>query len=591
MKILDRITSLRSLMQERGVAGYLIFGTDPHLSEYVPATWRTREWISGFTGSFGKVAITKDSAALWTDSRYFIQAEKQLSGTGIEMIKDRQADTISVDRWFAHKVKQGEVVAVDGRSVSAAEAATLEQNLGAKGFTLDLTIDLVSPLWSDRPKISDELIVDYPVQFAGKTRVEKLEQIRNQLTNAGCDATIIGQLDDLAWCFNLRGNDITYNPLFTGYGYIDHRHALLFVDQQKISKQLLEVLEREGVEVMNYESIFLFLEKIESKSIYLDPDRINSLIYQAVSIQNKVITGISFPTLSKSVKNQVEIAGMRAAHVRDGVAMVNFLYWFYHHPRKERITELSVAQKLREFRADHDFSRGDSFAPIVAFGPHGAIVHYSANGASDVEIQPDGILLIDSGGQYLDGTTDITRTISTGRITAKQQTDFTLVLKGMIQLAMVLFPENTKGSSLDILARKALWNCGLNYGHGTGHGVGHYLSVHEGPMSIRQETNSEPIRSGQIVTDEPGLYREGEYGIRIENVLLCKPEMNSDFGNFLSFDVLTLCPIETKLINRHLLDEIELLWLNSYHERVFKALGNQLHDEIKIWLAEQCAPI
>lgn len=591
MKVLERVTSLRYLMKERGIDGYLVYGTDPHLSEYVPDAWRSREWISGFTGSYGKVAITQNQAALWTDSRYFLQAESQLTGSGIEMIKDRQADTISIERWLEQELTPGSIVAIDGLTISAAEANVLEQKLGAKGITLELNIDLVSHIWENRPNLPQTIVTDYPVRFAGCIRSEKLKIVRNRLTENGAEATLICQLDDLAWSFNLRGSEINYNPLFTGYGYIDQQQAILFISEGKVLPALSDVLEREGVQVINYESIFSFFEQLNSISFYLDPDRTNSLIYRLIAKQNKIIDGLSIPTLLKSIKNEVEISGIREAHVRDGVAMVNFLYWFDENFKKEKITELTIGEKLREFRSEQVDFMGESFSPIVGFGPHGAIVHYSATSETELEIKPDGILLFDTGGQYLDGTTDITRTITTGKVTLKQQSDYTLVLKGMIQLAKAIFPENTKGYSLDILARKALWDNGLNYGHGTGHGVGHYLSVHEGPMSIRQEYNAEPIRAGQVITDEPGIYREGQYGIRIENVLVCKNECLSEYGRFLSFDTLTLCPIDRKLINRQLLADDELVWLNAYHAKVLTELKSLLNPEVLKWLKIQCEPI
>jgi len=578
-------------MKKNGIDGYLIYGTDPHLSEYFPDAWRSREWISGFTGSYGKVAITHDRVALWTDSRYFIQAESQMSGTGIEMIKDRQADTISVDRWMEQELRTASIVAIDGLTISASEATLLEQKLGAKGITLKLDIDLVSPIWENRPALPQTSVADFPVCFAGCSRSEKLRIIRNRLTENNAEATLICQLDDLAWSFNLRGSEINYNPLFTGYGYIDQQHAFLFISEGKVSQELTDALERDGVQVKSYKSIFPFLEQLDSFSIYLDPDRTNSLIYRSIAKRNKVIVGLSISTLLKSVKNEVEISGIKEAHIRDGVAMVNFLYWFDEHFGKQKITELTIGEKLKEFRSEQSNFKGESFSPIVGFGPHGAIVHYSATPETDVEILSDGILLFDTGGQYLDGTTDITRTIATGKVTPKQQSDFTLVLKGNIQLAKAVFPENTKGYSLDILARKALWNNGLNYGHGTGHGVGHYLSVHEGPMSIRPEYNGEPIRAGQIITNEPGLYREGEYGIRIENVLLCKNECQSEYGRFLSFETITLCPIDRRLVNRQLLTDDEITWLNSYHAKVLTKLESHMKPEILKWLKIQCEPI
>lgn len=591
MSVIDRITSLRGLMLENSIDAAIISGTDPHLSEYIPNYWQSREWISGFSGSYGKVAITQTRAALWTDSRYFIQAESQLSGTGISMIKDRQTDSITISQWLEQELKEGSVVSINGLTISAAEANSLEINLSAKGISLDINSDLVSPVWKNRPSLPQSMIIDYPVAFAGVSRSQKLAQIRIRLKETDSRSTLICQLDDLAWTFNLRGNDIKYNPLFTGYGYVDQYEAILFVGIEKLSVHLIDELTSDGIRVMEYESIFSVLVEKNLAKVSLDPDRTNSLIYRFVSRQCDVIDGLSFPTLLKSVKNEVEIAGMREAHLRDGVAMVNFLYWFDKNFRKEIITELTIANKLKEFRADQSWFMGESFCPTVAFGSHGAIVHYSTTPESDVEIGSDGILLIDSGGQYLDGTTDITRTIATGDVTTEQKSDFTLVLKGMIQLAMAVFPVNTKGYSLDILARKALWNKGLNYGHGTGHGVGHYLSVHEGPMSIRPENNNEPIRAGQILSDEPGLYREGKYGIRVENVLVCNHECQTDFGKFLSFEILTMCPIDIKLINPELLTVEELRWLNDYHNVVLTKLKPYLNGDAFKWLLAQCAPV
>lgn len=589
MNVISRITSLRGLMLENSIDAVIISGTDPHLSEYIPDYWQSREWISGFSGSYGKVAITQTRAALWTDSRYFIQAESQLSGTGIAMIKDRQADSITINQWLEQELKEGSVVSMNGLTISAAEANSLEINLSAKGITLDINSDLVSPIWKNRPPLPQSMIIDYPLAFAGVSRSQKLAHIRIRLNESDAQSTMICQLDDLAWTFNLRGNDIKYNPLFTGYGFVDQNEAILFVEIKKLSVHLIDELEKDGIRVMGYESIFSVLEEKSLTKVCLDPDRTNSLIYRFISRQCDVIDGLSFPTLLKSIKNEVEIAGMRQAHLRDGVAMVNFLYWFDEIFRNEIITELTIANKLKEFRADQSFFMGESFCPTVAFGSHGAIVHYSTTPESDVEIQSDGILLIDSGGHYLDGTTDITRTIATGEVTPEQKSDFTLVLKGMIQLAMAVFPINTRGYSLDILARNALWNKGLNYGHGTGHGVGHYLSVHEGPMSIRPENNNEPIRAGQILSDEPGLYREGKYGIRIENVLVCNNECQTDFGSFLSFDTLTMCPIDRKLINPELLSIDELRWVNTYHNIVLTKLKPHLNREVLKWLTAQCA--
>ena len=591
MSIINRVASVRNLMKSERIDALIIYGTDPHLSEYVPNNWRSIEWISGFTGSYGRVVITQDQAMLWTDSRYFIQAESQLKNTGFIMMKDRQADSISVEQWLKKVLEPGSKVAIDGRTLPANEANKLKEELSAKSIHLIITKDLVSPNWINRPSLPQTSVIDYPVRFAGQSRTTKLLEIRNKLTEYQAEATLICQLDDLAWSFNLRGNEVRYNPLFTGFGYIDHRKAILFINEEKIPAALCDILKSEGIDVMHYESIWDLLSERIPTSVYLDPDHTNSLAYQFFSEKTCVVDGVAIPTLLKSIKNEVEIAGMRAAHRRDGAAMVNFLYWLDKYSGKEEITELSVAERLRAFRADQKYFMDESFSPIVAFGIHGAIVHYNATPETDFKITPDGILLIDTGGQYLDGTTDITRTVPVGKVSKQQRTDFTLVLKGMIALAKMVFPVGTKGYSLDIMARKSLWENGLNYGHGTGHGVGHYLSVHEGPIGIRPEYNRENIQKGQIITDEPGLYREGKYGIRIENVLLCENKSISEYGQFLSFDTLTLCPIDRRLINLELLNKDELKWLNAYHKRVLVGLKPYLKSEVVNWLTKQCAPM
>ncbi len=591
MNVIERITSLRNLMRLEKIDAMLIYGTDPHLSEYVPSAWRSIEWISGFTGSYAKVVITRDKALLWTDSRYFIQAENQLKGNGFLIMKERQSDTIPIDQWLNLELSPGNTIAIDGQTVSHIEINNLGKHFNANGLNFLINKDLISQIWNNRPLMVNNPIVDYPLNFAGSSRSEKLSEIRKRLSDNHADATMICQLDDLAWSLNLRGSEINYIPCFTGYAFITHDQAFIFLNKVSISSKLTENLKTEGISVFDYESLFSVLEMNLPSTIFLDPDRTNSIIYSFYAQRSSIIDGISIPTQLKSIKNKVEISGMRAAHRRDGVAMVNFLYWFDKHSQSDQITEMSLAEKLRSFRSDQKYFIGESFSPIVGFGPHGAIVHYSATPETDATIKKDGILLIDSGGQYLDGTTDITRTISIGKVNSDQRCDFTLVLKGMINLAKAKFPAGTKGHSLDALARNALWSNGLNYGHGTGHGIGHYLSVHEGPMSIRSEYNHEPIREGQIMSNEPGLYRQDQYGIRIENVILCQNEKFSAFGPFLSFETLTLCPIDKKLIKRNLLNADELSWLNGYHKNVLRQLKPYLKPEVVKWLTIQCSSL
>ena len=589
MNSIEKITLLRDHLRANAVDALILTGTDPHLSEYPTPEWRDILWLSGFSGSYSRMVITMTKALLWTDSRYFIQAESQLGGSGILLMKDKLTDTISIENWLKNELNAGSRVAVDGLTISGSYRAKLESELRAKGISLIINLSLVSSIWKNRPTTSQLKIVDYPIRFSGQSRSDKLSQIRNKLLNHNADATIISQLDDLAWSFNLRGSEIDYNPLFTGYGYVDNNQAILFVKEGRITSELTSELSNDGIGVESYDSLFSIVAKYCPATIYLDPERTNSIVYSFFSDKYAVIHGIAIPARLKSIKNRIEIAGIKAAHRRDGVAMVNFLHWF--QCEKCEKTELSVAQKLKEFRAQQRNYKSESFGSIVGFGPHGAIVHYSATTNTNAVIESNGILLIDSGGQYLDGTTDITRTIGVGITSAKQKKDFTLVLKGMINLSNIVFPVGTKGHSLDIIARKHLWNNYLNYQHGTGHGIGHFLSVHEGPMSIRSESNEESILEGQILSNEPGIYREGEYGIRIENVIVCKKAGSSSYGSFNSFETLTLCPIDKKMILAGLLSQEELLWINNYHRTVLRRLKQYLKPNVLEWLTNACSPI
>jgi Xaa-Pro aminopeptidase len=592
MSIVERLNLLRGLMKKTNMEAYIINGNDPHLSEYVPSRWKTREWISGFTGSYGRVVVTSEKAALWTDSRYFIQAENELKGSGIILMKDRQADTIPYEEWLLREVPEKSFIGVDGMTLSISEEKKISRKLSAKGILLIKDRDLVHEIWKDRPSMPEGEIFDYPLKYAGISRIEKMNMIRRSMVEKEASATLICMLDDLAWTFNIRGNDIEYTPLALGYGYIDSDRSILFIKNNKVPQSLKFSLESENVEIRDYDSIITFLQDLKINSLLIDPDRVNSLFGDLISSNIKVIEGISIPTILKSVKNEQEIRGIKNAHHKDGLAMVKFLHWLYFSLEKEELSELSVSQKLKEFRSEQEDFIEESFYPIVGYKEHGAIVHYHVNTGSNSLIKAEGILLIDSGGQYLDGTTDITRTIALGNaVTEQQQRDFTLVLKGMIQLSKAVFPAHCKGYSLDILARKALWRNHLDYGHGTGHGVGHFLSVHESPVSIRQDFNPYTIKEGNVLSNEPGVYIEGKYGIRTENLLLCRKDNQADLGEFLSFETLTLCPIDRKLINKKLLEEEEIQWINEYHERIMREIGQNLETEMQNWLKIQCSSL
>ncbi|GET25233.1 aminopeptidase P family protein [Prolixibacter sp. NT017] len=592
MTVPERLAAARDLMKQRGIDAWIISGTDPHMSEYLPKYWYTREWISGFTGSYGKVVVTQEEAILSTDSRYFLQAEEQLAGTGIQLVKDlRQPGDVPYIGWLKKALPEGSKVAINGLTISVSEKRSLEASLGAKGITLEITIDLVSELWEDRPSLPNSPAYELMPEFAGTSRKEKLAMLRNSLREKEADGMVITALDELAWIFNLRGSDIDYNPVFVGYGYINREEAHLFVPEGKIDSALAEKLELEGIRIGGYDEFLSFVKNVADKTLLIDPSRTSALLFESVPKSCRIVEASSLANLLKSVKGPIEIEGMKKAHVRDGAAMVNFLYWLENHLGKEKITELTVDGKLREFRAEQDLFAGESFHSIVGYADHGAVVHYSVTEETDKEVMPEGFLLIDSGGQYLDGTTDITRTVAVGQLSEQQKSDFTLVLRGMIGLSLARFPEGTRGVALDILARKPLWDSDMDYGHGTGHGVGHFLNVHEGPMSIRQDLNPEIIRPGQILSNEPGIYKTGQYGIRTENMILCVPGNESEFGQFLKFETLTRCPIDTSAVVPELLTTEEREWLNDYHHVVLQEVGPLVSTPVREWLTAKCARI
>jgi len=574
-------------MQKISLDAYIIYGTDPHLSEYLPAHWQTRPFISGFTGSAGMVIISNEKAALWTDSRYFLQAEEELSGTGIELIKMRTPGFPEPPEWLKANLKTGAQVGTDESCISVNQFRTIQKSLHQSGMFLKESGDLLNEIWTNRPTLPDSQIYEHELQFACTDRKTKIKSICTELENSGASLQIITALDDLAWTFNLRGNDVECNPVFMAYACISSENTILFIDDQKLAPELKNKLETEGIQLMAYNDLPTFLKKIpETARILLDPDRTNHAILKNIPAYCNVIESMSVPCKLKAIKSENEIRNIRQAMRKDGVAMVEFLFWLENNLGKIPVTEFTVAGKLTEFRSKQADYKGISFFPIVGYKEHGAIVHFHVTEENALPIEKNGFLLFDSGGQYLDGITDITRTIALSELTNQQKTDFTLVLKGMISLSMAKFPLNTRGYHLDILARKDLWKHGLNYGHGTGHGVGYFLNVHEGPMSIRQEFNDRAIESGMVLSNEPALYRLGEYGIRTENLIVCQKDEITEFGNFLSFDTLTICPIDTKAIDISLLNPEEIDWLNSYHQMVFDELAPLLNEEHKAFLKE-----
>lgn len=585
--IKKRISDLRTKMQQNEIEAYVIFGTDPHLSEYIPARWQTRPFISGFTGSAGMVIISREKAALWTDSRYFLQAEEQISGTGIELVKMRTPGYPEPAEWLKMNLNTGAQVGTDESCISVSQFRTMQNNLNLSGIILKESGDLLNEIWTNRPTLPDSEIYEHELKFACTDRKSKIAAICSELDKSSANMQIITALDDLAWTFNLRGSDVEFNPVFMAYACVSGEKTILFCETGKLSLLLKNKLKSEGIQIKEYDELTDFLRQLHATAkILVDPDRTNHAILKNIPAHCKVIEGLSIPCRLKAIKTEDEIRNIRQAMRKDGVAMLEFLFWLKNNLGKIPVTEYTVAEKLNECRSKQPDFKGISFYPIVGYKEHGAIVHFHVLEDNALPVEKDGFLLFDSGGQYLDGTTDITRTVALSELTSRQKKDFTIVLKGMISLTLAKFPINTRGYHLDILARKDMWQHGMNYGHGTGHGVGYFLNVHEGPMAIRQEFNDRVIEAGMVLSNEPAFYQLGEYGLRTENMIVCVKDESTEFGDFLSFDTLTLCPIDTNAIDKSLLNPEEINWLNSYHQRVFEELEPMVNEELKAYLKE-----
>lgn len=576
-------------MQSKSISAYITYSTDPHSGEYVPAHWESRKWITGFTGSAGTAVITSDDGGLWTDSRYFIQAEEQLTDTGLKLFKERIPETPSIPQWLCRVLKKGERVGIDGYTTPLQTVNELRNELSAYGIEVVMIEDPYKTIWNDRPDLPDNKPFILEEKYSGESASSKISTIRNHISNTGTDYILISALDEIAWTLNMRGTDIECNPLFVSYLLISEKEATLYINKNKLTETTVDYLQSQGVGHRNYEDIESDLTAISGRKIAMSPS-INFAMYNAASEHNTVFIQASPVSEYKAVKNQTEINGFRNAMLRDGVAMVRFLIWLQKNIGNGNLTELSIDEQLYKERSAMENFRGISFATIAGYQEHGAIVHYEADEQSASTLKPEGLLLIDSGAQYLDGTTDITRTIPLGPTTEEQKKDYTLVLKGFIQLAMAEFPQGTCGTQLDVLARLAMWKEGINYGHGTGHGVGHFLNVHEGPHQIRMNNVPTPLQPGMTVTNEPGIYRAGKYGIRTENTMLTVPSRKTDFGEFYKFEQLTLCPINTEAILWDMLSQEETNWLNEYHETVYSKLSPLLTDEEKQWLRNATNP-
>ena len=591
--ICNRIEALRDVMRREGIDAFIFPSTDPHNGEYVPAHWEGRKWISGFNGSAGTAVVTMTDAALWTDSRYFIAAEEQLRGTGFRLMKERVEGTPSITRWLGMKLAtvQSPTVGVDGTVNSASSVASLITELRAEGgITVRTNFDPLALIWTDRPPVPQDKVSIHPLEYAGEPCHEKMARIRQQLKSMHAYGMLVSALDDIAWTLNLRGTDVHCNPVFVSYLLIDTKSATLFVDRAKLTPEVEAYLEAEGVAVAGYADVRRGLERYGEYNILMDDNETCYTLFNIPQCQ-KVVAPSPIPAM-KAVKNPTEIEGFRRAMLRDGVALVKFMRWLRPAVEAGGQTEMSVDAKLTALRAAQELYRGLSFDTIAAYREHGAIVHYEATPETDAELRPEGLILIDSGAQYLDGTTDITRTVALGPVTDEERLVYTLVLKGHIQLELCKFPRGASGTQLDALARKDMWAYGYNYLHGTGHGVGSYLNVHEGPHQIRMEYKPAPLVEGMTVTDEPGIYLPGRFGVRTENTLLVVPYRETGFGRFLQFEPLTLCPIDTAPVITDMLTGDEKAWLNAYHRTVFDRIAPLLDDEAdRQWLANACAAI
>lgn len=591
--IQQRIEALREELRREHLGAFIFPTTDPHHSEYTADHWKGREWISGFNGSAGTAVVTLHSAALWTDSRYFIAAAQQLEGTEYQLMKMKMEGTPTMAEWLGGELSQTDCheVGIDGMTSSTNVIEELVRDLRQQGgITLRTNFDPLQRIWTDRPAIPMQPIVPQPIEYTGEDTRSKLTRIRQALRRQHADGMLMAALDDIAWTLNLRGSDVHCCPVFVSFLLLTTQTATLFVHEGKLTPAARQSLQQAGVTIAPYDSVREALARYPEYNILADPDEVSHTLMQSIRAQQTVREPSPVPAL-KAVKSETEQAGFRQAMLRDGIALVRFLRWLKPAVQAGGQSEMSIDRKLTALRAEQPLFRGLSFDTIAAYGPHGAIVHYEATPATDALLRPEGLLLLDSGAQYQDGTTDITRTIALGPLTDEQRRIYTLVLKGHIQLQMLCFPDGASGTQLDAIARRDLWSEGLNFLHGTGHGVGSYLNVHEGPHQIRMEYRPAPLHAGMTITDEPGIYLEGKFGVRIENTLLIQPYTETAFGRFLRFETLTLCPIDKAPIMPELLTPAEVLWLDNYHETVYQKLSPHLDEAERQWLREATAPI
>lgn len=591
MNHLEKLAAIRGLMKEQGIDGYIIPSSDPHISEYLPERYKCIAWASGFTGSAGTLAITQDFAGLWTDSRYFVQANEQLAGTGFELVKLKVQGSAEYADWMAEKLPAGATVAFDGNLASLQVAQAVQQTLEPLGLRVNGQADLLSPLWTDRPSLPLAPAYLLEEEITGQSTASKLEAVRKALQKNRAEYHLVSSLDDLAWLFNVRGQDVPCNPVVLGFALISGSKATMFIEPSKLNEAAVSSLAQSAVEVCRYEDLFSAIDSLADTTILIDPKRTCFAVYDRIPDTVKIIEKLNPSTVLKAIKNNTEIAHTRQTMINDGVAMTKFFKWVEENVASGTLTELSIADKLRGFRAAQEGFVDVSFNTIAGYLEHGALPHYSATEKSSSTLAAKGLLLVDSGGQYKTGTTDITRVISLGQITQEEKEDYTIVLKGTIEGSQAIFPVGTRGYQIDAITRRPIWQTLRNYGHGTGHGVGFFLNVHEGPHTFNPSNIDVAVDPGTITSIEPGLYRVGKHGIRIENLVLTKSLESSEFGDFLNFETLTCCYIATDLIEKSLLDQSHIDWLNQYNQWVYAQVSPRLTEEEKVWLAEKCKTI
>lgn len=580
----DRLHKLRTFFADYQIEGIIIPTSDPHLSEYTAAHWKIREWVSGFNGSAGTLVVLKDKAGLWTDSRYFIQATQQLKGSSIQLYKEKLPETPSIEDFILKNLPKGTNIGMDNRLFSASQVAHYKTVFNERNISIISCTDLIDKAWSNRPKQSSAKAFVYDIKYAGVSSKEKIASIRKEIAYCKADGLLLSALDEIAWTLNIRGTDVHCNPVVTSFLLITEKDVKLYIQPEKLTIETYEYLKEQQIELFDYKEVYSQLETVPERRILVDFTKINDALCQ--SLGSKCVNHVSPIPLLKAVRNDTEITGIHAAMQRDGVAMVKFLHWMESAVKSGNETELSISRKLHQFRAKQPLYKDESFDTIASYGKHAAIVHYSATPETDIKIEPHGFLLIDSGAQYLDGTTDITRTIAVGPLTDEERIDYTLILKGHIDLAMCVFPKGTTGGQLDAFARMPIWQHHKNFLHGTGHGVGHFLCVHEGPQSIRMEQNPVALLPHMLTSNEPGVYIEDKYGIRTENLLLVVDDGEGMFNPYYRFETVTLCPIDKTPIVRELLNNDEITWLNCYHQKVYEQLSPGLDNEEKEWLCK-----